>query len=88
MIKSEKIIPIYEANDIYKVIEELNRGARELGKLTLEEQTKRAEKLTAGWRNRQTRSVVGRKSVGSNPTPATNLSLRNNYLCFRWSKDW
>ena len=52
MIKDKKIIPIYEANDIYKVIEELNRGARELGKLTLEEQTKRAEKLTAGWRNR------------------------------------
>ena len=72
MIKSEKIIPIYEANDIYKVIEELNRGARELGKLTLEEQTKRAEKLTAGWRNRQTRSVVGRRTVGSSPTPAAN----------------
>ena len=70
MIKSKKVISIYEANDIYKVIEELNRGARELGKLTLEEQTKRAEILTAGWRNRQTRSVVGRKSVGSNPTPA------------------
>ena len=70
MIKSKKDFSIYEPNDIYKVIEELNRGARELGKLTLEEQTKRAEKLTAGWRNRQTRSVVGRKSVGSNPTPA------------------
>ena len=70
MIKSKKVIPIYEPNDIYKVIEELNRGARELGKLTLEEQTERAEKLTAGWRNRQTRSVVGRESVGSNPTPA------------------
>ena len=52
MIKSKKVIPIYEPNDIYKVIEELNRGARELGKLTLEEQTKRAEKLTAGGRNR------------------------------------
>ena len=69
-MKSKKVIPIYEPNDIYKVIEELNRGARKLGKLTLEEQTKRTEKLTAGWRNRQTRSVVGRKSVGSNPTPA------------------
>ena len=44
MIKSEKIIPIYEANDIYKVIEELNRGAREVGKLTLEEQMERAKK--------------------------------------------
>ena len=70
MIKSNEWIPIYEPNDIYKVIEELNTGARELGKLTLEEQNERAEKLTAGWRNRQTRSVVGRKSVGSNPTPA------------------
>ena len=70
MKKCKNVIPIYEPNDIYKVIEELNKGARELGKLTLEEQTKRAEKLAAGWRNRQTRSVVGRKSVGSNPTPA------------------
>ena len=77
-MKSEKVISIYEPNDIYKVIEELNRGARELGKLTLEEQTRRAEKLTAGWRNRQTRSVVGRKSVGSNPTPAAI----KNYLVF------
>ena len=76
MIKSKKVISIYEPNDIYKVIEELNRGARELGKLTLEEQMKSAEKLTAGWRNRQTRSVVGRKSVGSNPTPAAT----KNYL--------
>ena len=50
-MKSKEWIPIYEPNDIYKVIEELNRGARELGKLTLEEQTKRAERLTAGWRN-------------------------------------
>ena len=76
MIKSKKVITIYEPNDIYKVIEELNKGARELGKLTLEEQMERAEKLTAGWRNRQTRSVVGRKSVGSNPTPAAT----KNYL--------
>ena len=51
-MKSKKVISIYEPNDIYKVIEELNRGARELGKLTLEEQTKRTEKLTAEWRNR------------------------------------
>ena len=78
MIKSNKIISIYEPNDIYKVIEELNKGARELEKLTLEEQMERAEKLTAGWRNRQTRSVVGRKSVGSNPTPAAI----KNYLVF------
>ena len=78
MMKNKKVISIYEPNDIYKVIEELNRGARELGKLTLEEQMERAEKLTAGWRNRQTRSVVGRKSVGSNPTPAAI----KNYLVF------
>ena len=52
MIKSKKVISIYEPNDIYKVIEELNKGARELGKLTLEEQTKRAERLIAEWRNR------------------------------------
>ena len=78
MMKNKKVISIYEPNDIYKVIEELNKGARELGKLTLEEQMERAEKLTAGWRNRQTRSVVGRKSVGSNPTPAAI----KNYLVF------
>ena len=77
-MKSKKVISIYEPNDIYKVIEELNRGARELGKLTLEEQMEKAEKLTAGWRNRQTRSVVGRKSVCSNPTPAAI----KNYLVF------
>ena len=59
MMKSKEWIPIYEPNDIYKVIEELNKGARELGKLTLEEQTKRAERLIAGWRNWQTHSVVG-----------------------------
>ena len=52
MKKSKKDTPIYVPNDIYKVIEELNKGARELGKLTLEEQTKRAERLIAGWRNR------------------------------------
>ena len=44
MIKSKKVISIYEPNDIYKVIEELNRGAREVGKLTLEEQMERAKK--------------------------------------------
>ena len=75
MIKSKKVISIYQPNDIYKVIEELNRGAKALGKLTLEEQMESAEKLTAGWRNRQTRSVVGRKSVGSNPTPAAIKKL-------------
>ena len=48
MIKGKKVIPIYEANDIYKVIEELNRGARELGKLTLEEQMERIEKMRGG----------------------------------------
>ena len=44
MIKSEKIITIHEPNDIYKVIEELNKGAKELGKLTLDEQMERLEK--------------------------------------------
>ena len=48
MIKSKEWIPIYEPNDIYKVIEELNRGARELEKLTLEEQEKRIEKMRSG----------------------------------------
>ena len=38
MIISDKIITIYEPNDIYKVIEELNKGAQELSKYTLEEQ--------------------------------------------------
>ena len=52
MTKDDEVITIYEPNDIYKVIEELNKGARELGKLTLEEQTKRAERLIAGWRKR------------------------------------
>ena len=45
MIKSEKIITIHEPNDIYKVIEELNKGSEELGKLTLKEQMERLEKL-------------------------------------------
>ena len=48
MIKSKKIISIYEPNDIYKVIEELNKGARELGKLTLEEQEERIRILRSG----------------------------------------
>ena len=48
MIKNKKVIPIYEANDIYKVIEELNRDAEELGKLTLEEQTERANRILRG----------------------------------------
>ena len=44
MIKSEKIITILEPNDIYKVIEELNKGARILEKYTLEEQMELIEK--------------------------------------------
>ena len=44
MIKSEKTIKLYEPDDIYKVIEELNKGAKELGKLTLDEQMERLEK--------------------------------------------
>ena len=45
MIKSEKIITIHEPHDIYKVIEELNKGSEELGKLSLDEQIERLEKL-------------------------------------------
>ena len=57
MIKSEKINTIHEPNDIYKVIEELNKGSEELGKLSLDEQMERLEKLEkkrliAGWRKR------------------------------------
>ena len=45
-MKNESI-PIYKPDDIYKVIEELNKGAEELGKLTLEEQMERAKKKQA-----------------------------------------
>ena len=45
MIKSEKTITMYVPEDIYKVIDELNKGAKELGKLTLEEQMERLERL-------------------------------------------
>ena len=83
MIKSKKVISIYEPNDIYKVIEELNKGARELGKLTLEEQTKRAERLIAGWRNRQTHSVVGGHNLKVRFLPLQpTFLLRNNYLLY------
>ena len=44
MIKSEKTIALRKPKDIYKVIEELNKGAKELGKLTLDEQMERLEK--------------------------------------------
>ena len=44
MILSKKVIPLDEPKDIYKVIEELNKGARELGKLTLKEQMELIEK--------------------------------------------
>ena len=47
-MKSKKVISIYEPNDIYKVIEELNKGARKLGKLTLEEQEERIRILRSG----------------------------------------
>ena len=40
-------IPIYKnGHGIYEVIEQLNNGSHELGKLTLEEQTKRATRKT------------------------------------------
>ena len=42
------MIPLDEPKDIYKVIEELDKGARELGKLTLEEQMERIEKMRGG----------------------------------------
>ena len=45
MIKSEKIITMYVPDDIYKVIDELNKGAEELGKLTLDEQMERLDEL-------------------------------------------
>ena len=48
MILSKKVIPLDEPKDIYKVIEELNKGARELGKLTLEEQIERIEQMRGG----------------------------------------
>ena len=51
MIKSDKVIPIYpNGTGIFEVIEELNKGARELGKLTLDEQMERIvlEKLRSG----------------------------------------
>ena len=50
MIEDE-VITIYKPNDIYKVIEKLNKGARELSKYTLEEQMeliKKREKKHAG----------------------------------------
>ena len=45
MIKSEKTIALRKPKYIYKVIEELNKGSEELGKLTLDEQMERLEKL-------------------------------------------
>ena len=45
MIKSKKVISVYSnGHGILEVIEELNKGAKELGKLTLEEQMERAKK--------------------------------------------
>jgi len=50
MINNDKVIPVYpNGTGIFEVIEELNKGARELGKLTLEEQTKRAKKDGIEW---------------------------------------
>ena len=37
-MKEDEVITIYKPNDINKVIEKLNKGARELSKYTLEEQ--------------------------------------------------
>ena len=50
-MKDDEVITIYEPNDIYKVIEKLNKGARELSKYTLEEQMdliKKREKMYCG----------------------------------------
>ena len=44
MSKDDKGIAIYEPDDIYKVIEELNNGAQELAKYTLEEQMEMIKK--------------------------------------------
>ena len=43
-MKNDKDIAIYEPDDIYKVIEELNKGAQELAKYTLEEQMEMIKK--------------------------------------------
>ena len=43
-MKNDKDIAIYEPDDIYKVIEELNKVARELAKYTLEEQMEMIKK--------------------------------------------
>ena len=44
-----KIISIYSnGHGIYEVLAELEKGARELGKLTLEEQTERAKNILRG----------------------------------------
>ena len=47
--KSDKVISIYSnGHGIYEVLAELEKGARELGKLTLEEQTERAKNILRG----------------------------------------
>ena len=43
-MKDDKDIAIYEPDDIYKVIEKLNKGAQELAKYTLEEQMEMIKK--------------------------------------------
>ena len=49
MIKSDKVIPVYpNGTGIFEVIEELNKGARELEKYTLEEQMERIEIMRGG----------------------------------------
>ena len=43
--RSDKVITVYpNGTGIFEVIEELNKGAKELGKLTLDEQMERLEK--------------------------------------------
>jgi hypothetical protein len=46
LYKSEKVIPLYRnGKGIYEALAELEKGARELSKYTLEEQTELLEKL-------------------------------------------
>ena len=51
MTKDDEVITIYKPNDIYKVIEKLNKGARELSKYTLEEQMELTKKRKGKWLN-------------------------------------
>jgi len=50
MIKSNKVIPIYKnGHGILEALQELEKGARELSKYTLEEQMERIQKKQTDW---------------------------------------